>query len=481
MPPAPAAPHAAPGYVTDVTYPDYFHRELMPRWIVSTLQALGRRAPSLDQPFTWLELGCGSGISALVAAATHPHSQCIGVDINPQAIAQAQALAQAAGIGNVQFLCADFAQLAQHAQTPWPMCDFIVSHGVYSWVSAPHRQHLRDLVQRSLQPGGVCYLAYMSQPGSASLSALQKLAHLHAQRMPGDSTAQAQSTLALLQRTANAGTGYFAEHARLHTDLEQLAQMDLRYVAHEFLNAHWDCLHVADVMADMQAAGCEWAGSATTLENIDAASVPQSALPLLHNLLAQGATAPELETFKDIARNQNQRRDLYQRSHPQGNTLTQEAHRQQLLQQHITLMPTAPAPGVQPGAALRLDTRIGPVDMPMAHIQPLLQTLQQGPCSYADLLQHPLYARQPALVSQLLQTLVWAGWLHFVDARAASAAATPSDTVQRLNQALAQRPCGPAGQIYWAAPRAGTALVIPPGEDAPWLQQRLRWLSGSAA
>ena len=83
------------GYVTDVAYPDYFHRELMPVWLCSALQALGRRTPDLQQPYTWLELGCGTGISTVIAAATNPQGQFIGLDLNPDAIAQAQALAQA--------------------------------------------------------------------------------------------------------------------------------------------------------------------------------------------------------------------------------------------------------------------------------------------------------------------------------------------------------------------------------------------------
>jgi hypothetical protein len=35
---------------------------------------------------------------------------------------------------------------------------------VYSWISASNRAALRQLLERHLQPGGVLYLAYMSQP-----------------------------------------------------------------------------------------------------------------------------------------------------------------------------------------------------------------------------------------------------------------------------------------------------------------------------
>ena len=467
-------------YITDVTYPDYFHRELMPLWLCSGLQAMGRRTPALDAPFTWLELGCGTGMSTLIAAATHQYGQFIGIDINAQAIAQAQALANAAGIRNVQFLCADFEQLCQSDQHVLPACDFIVSHGVYSWISPNHRFAMRQIIERQLKPGGICYLAYMSQPGSSALCAAQKLAQLHAQRTAGNCSTRVQHALSLLQRTAASGTGYFAENAGLAPELAKLSHMSTSYVAHEFLNSHWDCLHVADVISEMQAIDCEWVGSATLLENIDAASLPQSVLPLLHDLRQQGASAQELETFKDIARNQNQRRDLFQRTHHESNTLSAEQHRQQLLQQRITLLPAAPAPHQTLGASLRLPTRIGPVDMPMAHIQPLLQMLQQnGPSSYADLLQIPLYARQPAFVNQLLQTLCWAGWIQFV--HPVSPDAAQRATAQRLNQLLASHPCGHDAQVHWACPSAGSAIPATEAMTASGIQQRLHWLGLTAA
>lgn len=472
---APASDARFDGYVADTAYPDYFHREIMPLWLTSALQALGRRAPEMSQGFTWLELGCGTGISAVVAAATHPNSHFIGLDANPSAIAQAQKLAQAIGLSNVEFVCASFEQvLASHsAHGALPACDFIVAHGVYSWVSPRNRLVMQQLVQQQLKPGGVCYLAYMSQPGSAVLSAPQKLAQLYAQQVNADSSTQAQQALALLQRTAQAGAGFFVEEVRMASKIEQLASMDVRYIAHEFLNAHWDCLHVADVMQDMQAIDCDFVGSATLLENVDGASLPQSTLPLLQELVQQGKDVSVVETFKDIARNQNQRRDIYQRSHPEGNTLSVDAHRHQLLSQRVCLLPQAPDLQTPLSTNLTLDTRIGPVQISMAHIQPLLQVLQSGPCRYADLLSQPLYARQPGLVSQLLQLLCWAGWLQFMHPQTSSRHTYKQ--VALLNRALVDRPCGQPPLQYMAAADAGTAIVCAT-QLSKLQQQRLSWL-----
>lgn len=333
-------------------------------------------------------------------------------------------------------------------------------------------------MERHLKPGGVLYLAYMSQPGSASMAAAQKLVYLATQGMAGSSAAQAEAGLVLLQHMTHAGTGYCTEHPRIASELQQLRSMDRRYIAHEFLNAHWESLHVADVMADLQHADCTYAGSATLLENIDGASLPESTLQLLTQLRQQGASVATLETFKDIARNQNQRRDLYQRSHPQGTQLTDDAHRQALLSQRTALLPAAPdVRAATLPQAFTLDTRIGPVQMPMAHVTPLLAALQEGPRSYAEVLQLPRYAAQPGAVSQLLQLLTWSGWLQFVRPDWPH---TPVDgaMLQRLNAALAEHLCGQPALRYVATAVTGSAIPTPGNTANAAQKQRMCVLNG---
>lgn len=456
------------GYVIDVAYPPHFHRETMPVWLANGLTALGRRTPDLAQPFTWLELGCGSGLGAVVAAATNPQGRFIGLDFNADAIAQARALAEAAGLSNVSFHTLSFADALAADDALLPPCDFIVTHGVYSWVSEANRQAIQQLVAQRLKPGGVCYVAYMSQPGAASFAAAQRLMRLASQHRSGTSAQRAGEALALVQRLAGAGAGYFTEHPAAVREVQRLGQGDIDYVAHELLNAQWESLHVSDVMAGFEAAGCEWAGSATPLENIDSVSLPAGTQPLLAELMRQGASAAAVETFKDLSRNQRQRRDIYQRAHSQGNALSPDAHRDALLAQRVALLPAAPAQVPSAKGELGFDTQIGPVRLPMALVAPLLEALQDEPRSYAELARLPAYAGQPGFISQLLQMLSWAGWLHFVRPDVAPADAP---AVARLNAALAGRVAPPDGPVLAAA---ALGSVIPaPTERGAAVQARL--------
>lgn len=450
------------GYINDVAYPRHFHRETMPVWMTSTLTALGRRPPDLTRSYTWLELGCGAGLGTAVAAATNPLGRFVGIDIDAGAIEQACALAGAAGIRNASFHCLDFDQAREALDAQVPRCDFLVMHGVYSWIGPAGRAAIRDLALRKLAPGGVLYVSYLSHPGSASFAAARGLMRMVAQYLPGSSIDHVRAGISLLQRMAQAGAGYFQEHPHvLHNDCA-LDDASAAFLAHEYLNEHWDVLHVADVIADFAAADCEYVGSAIPCENIDAASLPAGTLALLEEMRHGGADAAAIETFKDLARNQTQRCDLYQRRHPDDRRLSDEERYSALRGQRVCLLPAAPGRPVPTTGMLTFQSRIGPVKLPRSDIAPLLGALQEGPRSHAELADLPAYARQPEFVDQALRILAWAGWLRFLRpdyTEEHAARSEAQDAARRLNAVLARQEPPYNGAIL-AAAAVGSAIPI---------------------
>lgn len=117
-----------------------------------------------------------------------------------------------------------------------------------------------------------------------------------------------------------------------------------------------------------------------------------------------------------------------------------ERHRQALLAQRVCLMPGAQLPPHTSGQ-LVLDTRIGPVGLPMSQVQPLLHALGQRPHSYAELARLPAYRPNPGFINPLLQVLAWAGWVHYLPPGTHTA---PAPEAERLAIALAE-----AGLGHW--------------------------------
>jgi SAM-dependent methyltransferase len=107
-----------------------------------------------------LELGCGDGGHLLPHAATLPASEFVGVDLSAAAIARGNERASRLGLRNLTLEQRDIMDVG-HGQF-----DYVVAHGVYSWVPAPVRDKILAIAEASLAPHGIAYVDYNALPGS---------------------------------------------------------------------------------------------------------------------------------------------------------------------------------------------------------------------------------------------------------------------------------------------------------------------------
>lgn len=434
----------------DVAWPAQFHHEITPRSLTATATAVGAAAPDVDRaPFVWLELGCGAGLNALVTAACHPRSRVVAIDLNPREIERAQRIAGQAGLDNVQFICADLACIDPASL---PRADFIVSMGTYSWAGEAARQGIDTIVGQRLNTGGIACIGYMSQPGAAAFASARALMLQIAAQTPGDSAAQATAGIEVLRNLAAAGAGFFVDHPAIARAVGVDAQaVGAASLAHELLNPDWRPLHVADVMARLHGHDCRFIGSASPLDNIDALSLPAHTAAVIAQLAASGANPATLETARDLARNQRQRRDLFQKHSTAP--LSPDAHRAALLTQRVRLAPSHARQRAQrQGDNWILDTPIGAATVAHSHIQPLLAALHNGPHSYAQIAALSAYSKNPGFINQIFQILHWAEIIYFV----AATPQNPTAQIHALEASLSQNNLG-----HWQIiPDAGSAIPI---------------------
>jgi SAM-dependent methyltransferase len=150
------------GYVTDTVYVRDVSPEVSPDWLDLVATINGFEPPAAGRPHSWCELGCGRGLSAIVAAATHADGDYHAIDLMPAHIDEARRTAEAAGIGNLTFHALDFAAAGA---LDLPRFDYIVAHGVYAWIDGPAAEAFRAFIDRHLAPGGLVYVSYNAMPG----------------------------------------------------------------------------------------------------------------------------------------------------------------------------------------------------------------------------------------------------------------------------------------------------------------------------
>jgi SAM-dependent methyltransferase len=428
------------GYVTDTVYTSQFHRETTPGWLAAAALLLGQRPPSLSGAFRYADLGCGNGLTALVVAATHPQAEIWGFDFNPAHIEFATRLADRAGLRNATFVEASFADLAG-GQSHLPPCDFMIAHGILSWISPDNQQHLIDTVGSCLRPGGLAYVSYNVATGAANLLPLRTLMRILAEAAADRTDQIAAGILDQLHRIRQAGALFFQSNPTLEPRLESMRKQDPRYLAHEFLNRDWRPLMFADVADAMAEAKCRFIGSATLCENIPATSVP----PEMVALLGESPDPRLRETVRDIGAAQSFRRDIYRRG-----IAPMPAGEQQEAIGALRFGWT----GQAIREPLSFSTAIGAVTGNPEVYHPLLQRLQAGPVTLPQL---AAAVGQPLPdMMQGLTLLTWGGYAHPLLPDHVAQAAIPG--THALNQAIAALNSDGGELSVLATPVLGTAL-----------------------
>lgn len=192
-----------------------------------------------------LELGCGDGANLLPLA--HYRSGCsfVGIDGADSQIAIARRRQADLGLRNVEFIAAEFCAADARLEGEF---DYIVAHGVFSWISDEARDALLRLCSRRLRDGGLLYLNYNTLPGWSVRGMVRDF--LIAQTAgAGDLLArarQAQAVAAQMAGSFELPVQFSAQqpYSRLiANEFEFVCEHDTSYVAHEYLSpfnrAYW--------------------------------------------------------------------------------------------------------------------------------------------------------------------------------------------------------------------------------------------------
>lgn len=301
------------GYVLSTPYLERNYVETSPEWIAFAALQKGLAPPALDRPFAYLELGCGMGGTINHNAPLYPQARFMGVDINPEHIRHAGDLAARNGANNARFLESSFAELAADP-SPLPKADFIVLHGVLSWITERQRALAVQIVGQRLKPGGLVYASYNALPGCTAMLPLRHLMTEWATRLAGpdgNPLDQFPEVLKRLLALREGGAAFFREHQRASKRLDHLAKADIRYVAHEYFNRAWQPFYHHEVAALMAEIGLGYAASTHLLANVDKMATPPPAGGVVRQL--SGADPRLAELLRDYAINTEFRRDVFAR------------------------------------------------------------------------------------------------------------------------------------------------------------------------
>ncbi|KRA53067.1 class I SAM-dependent methyltransferase [Devosia sp. Root635] len=146
----------------EVAYPAPILSMLTPDRLGAAGAMHGWRAPR-PQTASYLEIGCGDGYNLIGIGAVTPEGRHVGFDLSSAAAARGATIAAAAGLANVDIQAGDILDYPREGEK----FDYIVSHGVYTWIPQHVRPALLELIGRRLAPGGVAYVSFDALPAAA--------------------------------------------------------------------------------------------------------------------------------------------------------------------------------------------------------------------------------------------------------------------------------------------------------------------------
>nr|ART40349.1 K303 [uncultured bacterium] len=433
------------GYDVSVGYTYGFCPEMAPDWLDLCARVAGYapRARGPSASFRYLELGAGQGMGLCLLAAANPGGEFVGVDFQPEHIAHAQGVAEAAGLTNIRFSRTDLVDLAAAWPEDFGAFDYVALHGVYSWVSPKVREAILRCLSHAMRPGGLVYNGYNTQPGWLGTMPFQHISRLLKETTGKPGGAVFEDSIALFDRLRDGGADTFKILPGLKSRLETVRTRNTNYLVHEYLHESWRPLWHSEVAREMARADLDYIGSATAAETL----LPDVLPPPLRDAIVEQGDNGLRQDLQDFVINQFFRRDIFCRG--SRGRVDREIAALARTRLHLTSPPGA-------GDALDVKATFGEITLQRPAFAQIVDALGGGPKSVEELAALPDMRRQGmANALQILLLLLHARTL-------AVGAADPgaAEVAQRLNRVIARAASEGLPYDHVASSMLGSAVAV---------------------
>jgi SAM-dependent methyltransferase/methyltransferase-like protein len=248
-----------------------------------------------------LEVGCGRGENLIPMAAGLPEGRFLGIDLSERQVGEGRATIVAVGLENIELRRMNVLDAGPELGT----FDYIICHGVYSWVAPDVQQKILSTVATNLAPDGVAFVSYNIYPGWHVYDILRDamLEHIGGEADPREGIRKAREFLGFLLQFDAAPETAYTKMLREH--LESLLRHHDSYLCHDFLEAVNQPLYYHQFLERIAAEGLKAVADAEFSRM--ACVAPKS----LRAALGRGSQDPaRQEGYLDLLRGRGLRRTL---------------------------------------------------------------------------------------------------------------------------------------------------------------------------
>ncbi|WZB65611.1 class I SAM-dependent methyltransferase [Achromobacter xylosoxidans] len=144
-----------------------------------------------------LELACAAGGNLIPFAVAHPNAQVIGIDLSPEQVNAGREVVEKLGLRNLDLRALSITDIDDSLGK----FDYIICHGVFSWVPPVVREAILRVCRDNLAPEGIAFISYNVYPGWKTSDILRDAMQLNSfsATTPAEKLKKAKEMLGLLQ------------------------------------------------------------------------------------------------------------------------------------------------------------------------------------------------------------------------------------------------------------------------------------------
>ncbi|MDA9163759.1 methyltransferase regulatory domain-containing protein [Rickettsiaceae bacterium] len=225
-----------------------------------------------------LELGCSDGANLLRFAETYPKSFTLGVDLSSVEIEQGKKRVAELKLKNLELKTMSLTDLDES----YGKFDYIICHGVFSWVPDFVQEGTFDVTKKLLTKNGLTFISYNALPGWNEHRTVRDLMTYHASNFKNtqDRINQSRACVDFLNEAIKDQNTPYAGFMQEATD--HIKKEEDHYIRHEYLADENKAFYLKDFVASAQTKGLQYVGD-TDLNRMYTGNLPQKAMEALQN------------------------------------------------------------------------------------------------------------------------------------------------------------------------------------------------------
>jgi len=287
----------------EMPYVSYPYPQTHPDRLSALARLFSVESPDVEN-CSVLEIGCASGNNLIPMAYLLPKARLVGIDLSAKQIDEGRAEVTKLGLKNLDLRC----QSILDFDTKGQQFDFILVHGVYSWVDNNCQEKILDICNKTLTPHGIAYISYNVMPGWRMRGMLRDMMIYHVSKF-NDRQSKIYQARALLQFLANSVQGDKNPYGIfLQSELELLRAQNDSYIYHEFLEENNEPCYFHQFVSRCEKHGLAYLGDSDP-RTMSTRDMPEQA----QKHLSQTISLVETEQYLDFIRNRMFRMSLITR------------------------------------------------------------------------------------------------------------------------------------------------------------------------